>query len=152
MCSIIIQEKMMDKKWLTAPCGLACFICDLYKENITEERKNQVGAFLKIPAEEVPCKGCRDEKGNCKFGVNNQCPTWDCVQEKGLNFCNECNEFPCEKLHPTKNGAHYPHNMKMYNLCRMKSIGIDKWIEEAEKIKDLYFNGKFIVGKGPVLE
>ena len=142
----------MDKKWLTAPCGLACFACATYEGNITEEQKKKVSTFLKIPIEETPCKGCRDEKGNCKFGKNSQCPTWDCVQEKGVMFCNDCSDFPCEKLRPTKNGAEYPHNIKMYNLCRMKLIGIEKWIEEAGKIQELYYAGKFEVGKGPILE
>ena len=140
----------MDKKSLTAPCGLACFICSTYEGSITEDYKKQVSAFLKIPPEEVPCKGCRDEKGNCKFGVNNQCPTYDCVQEKGVSFCHECGDFPCDNLRPTKNGANYPHNIKMYNLCRMKHFGIDKWIEEAEEIQNLYYNGKFEVGKRPI--
>jgi len=142
----------MDKKWLTAPCGLPCFICDIYEGNISEEMKQQVSNFLKIPIEETPCKGCRDEKGKCKFGDKNNCPAWDCVQEKKVNYCSECYEFPCVKLRPTKNGAEFPHNIKLYNLCRIKLIGIDKWIEEAEEIQKLYYEGKFVVGKGPVLE
>ena len=141
----------MDKKYLTAPCGLDCFNCNTYEGNITEEYKKQVSEFLKIPIEETPCKGCRDEKGNCKFGLNNQCPTWDCIQEKGLTYCFECDDFPCDKLMPTKDGVQYPHNMKMYNLCRMKSKGIEKWIEESSEIRKRYYTGKFQVGKGPVL-
>ncbi len=42
-----------------------------------------------------------------------------------------------------------PHNMKLYNLCRIKKIGIERWIEEeAGQIREKYFTGKFIVGKG----
>ena len=36
--------------------------------------------------------------------------------------------------------------------CRMKLIGIEKWTEEATEIRKRYYEGKFIVGKGPVLE
>jgi len=140
----------MDKKRLTAPCGLGCFLCSIYEENITEEEKTQVSKYLNIPPEKVPCKGCRDEKGNCRFGKNHSCPTWDCVQEKGVAFCYECKEFPCEKFRPTKDGVNFPHNIKMYNLCRIKLIGIDNWIKEANEIRKLYYEGKFQVGKGPV--
>jgi len=42
--------------------------------------------------------------------------------------------------------------MKVYNLCRMKLNGIDNWIEESGEIRKKYFEGKFLVGKGPVLE
>ena len=142
----------MNKKWLTAPCGLACFLCSIYEENITEEEKMRVSEYLNIPPEKTPCKGCRDEKGDCRFGKNHLCPTWDCVVEKGVAFCNECAGFPCEKLRPTMHGAEFPHNIKMYNLCRMKLIGIDNWIEEADKIRKLYFEGRFEVGTGPILD
>lgn len=38
------------------------------------------------------CTGCRTahKKGDCF--------TWDCVSEKGLHFCGECADFPCEAL------------------------------------------------------
>ena len=142
----------MDKKLLTAPCGLDCFNCPTYEGNITAEGKKFVSEFLKIPVEKTPCKGCRDEKGNCKFAPDNECATWNCVQKKGVNYCFECSDFPCKLLMPTQKGAKYPHNMKVYNLCRMKLNGIDNWIEESGEIRKKYFDGKFLVGRGPVLE
>ena len=142
----------MDKRHLTAPCGLDCFNCPTYEDNITEESKKQVSEFLKIPVEETPCKGCRDEKGNCKYGPNQQCATWNCVSVKGVSFCHECTDFPCGLLAPTQKGAAYPHNMKVYNLCRMKLIGLDGWIEESANIRKRYYNGNFLVGQGPVLD
>ena len=140
----------MNKIKLTAPCGLDCFNCDAYEGNITEELQKQFSEFLKIPLEETSCKGCREEKGKCVW-ANGQCATWNCVQEKGLTYCHECDEFPCKLLMPTLQGAQFPHNMKVYNLCRMKSFGIDKWIEETADIRKRYYDGKFEVGKGPAL-
>ena len=142
----------MDKRQLTAPCGLDCFNCNTYEGNITEEYKVQVSEFLGIPVEETPCKGCRDENGYCRFAPKQQCATWNCVEEKGVSFCYECNDFPCELFMPTQKGAAFPHNMKVYNLCRMKLIGLDGWIEEAADIRNRYYNGDFLVGQGPVLE
>ena len=144
------KYKEMDKKLLTAPCGLDCFNCGGYEANVTEEYKLRVAELWNIAPEETPCKGCRGENGQCKW-ANGQCATWDCVQEKGLTYCYECTDFPCKLLMPTKQGADYPHNMKVYNLCRMKLIGIEKWIEEAAEIRKRYYEGKFVVGKGPVL-
>ena len=142
----------MDKTVLTAPCGLDCFNCPSYEGNITEEYKTHVSEFLKIPRDETPCKGCRDEKGHCKFIKTENCATWDCVQRKGVSYCYECDEFPCKLLMPTQQGAAFPHNMKVYNLCRMKLRGVDKWTEEAAGIRKLYYEGIFEVGKGPVFE
>jgi len=124
----------------------------MYEGIITEEYKQQVSEFLGIQPEETPCKGCRDEKGHCRFATGKHCATWDCVQEKGVTYCYECADFPCQLLMPTQQGAQFPHNMKVYNLCRMKFLGIDKWIEEAADIRKRYYEGKFEVGKGPVLE
>jgi hypothetical protein len=142
----------MNKLELTAPCGLDCFNCPTYEGNITEEGKIRLSEFLKMPPEAVPCKGCRGEEGNCKFAIGKRCATWNCVQEKGVTYCHECADFPCELLMPSQQGAQFPHNMKVYNLCRMKLVGIDKWIEEASEIRKRYYEGKFLVGTGPVLE
>ena len=141
----------MDKQLLTAPCGLDCFNCPTYEGNITEEWKIQVSKFLNILPEETPCKGCRGENGYCKFAPDQQCATWNCVQEHGVHFCHECDDFPCELLMPTQQGASFPHNMKVYNLCRMKLIGLDNWIDESGSIRKRYFDGKFLVGQGPVI-
>jgi hypothetical protein len=142
----------MNKIALTAPCGLDCFNCPVLEDNITEEYKKQVSGFLGITPEETPCGGCINERGHCKFATDGHCSTWDCVQEKGVTYCHECSDFPCELLMPSQQGAQFPHNIKVYNLCRMKLLGIDKWIEEAAEIRMRYFQGKFEVGKGPVFE
>ena len=82
------------------------------------------------------------------------CATYNCIMEKGLRFCFECTEFPCTKLQPVADGAaSFPHNTKVYNLCRMKLLGVEKWAEEESLItRERYFNGKFVIGTGPVLE
>ncbi|MCL1858554.1 MAG: DUF3795 domain-containing protein [Oscillospiraceae bacterium] len=141
----------MDKRYQTAPCGLDCFNCPAHKENLTDEKRKEVADSLKIALEEVGCKGCRAVNGRCHF-VKGECATWACAQKKGVTYCFECNKFPCGLLAPTAQGANYPHNMKVYNLCRMKLLGIDGWIEEAGHIRNRYYNGKFVVGEGPVLE
>ena len=53
----------MDKKYQTAPCGLDCFNCDAYVENITDEYKMRAAEYFNISPDETVCKGCRDEQG-----------------------------------------------------------------------------------------
>jgi hypothetical protein len=142
----------MNKSNLTAPCGLDCFNCPYYQDNITEEIQRNVAVRTGLVEDEVPCKGCLEQKGHCPWFSS--CATYDCIMGKGLRFCFECNEFPCLKLQPAADGAEqFPHNMKVYNLCRIKLIGVDKWAEEESfQIRKRYFKGKFKVGLGPVLE
>jgi len=141
----------MDKKYQIAPCGLECFNCSVFEENITDEYKKRVAEYRKISLEEVSCKGCRAENGKCRY-AEFDCATWACVQTKGVTYCFECDEFPCGLLAPSAKGANFPHNMKVYNLCRMKLIGIEAWVEESAYIRKRYYEGEFVVGQGPVLE
>jgi hypothetical protein len=148
------EEKMISaaKRSLTAPCGLDCFNCEIYEKNITEEMKMQFASKIQKDPEEVSCKGCRREKG-CKH-LRQPCETLKCVEDKGLEFCFECEECPCVKLQPAKEGAdRYPHNFKLFNLCRMNAVGVEKWAEEEAKlIRQRYYLGKFVPGSGPILK
>lgn len=55
---------------LASPCGLYCGSCKFY---ITKN-----------------CKGCKSKR-------DEKCPIWKCAEERGLRFCGECDDFPCEK-------------------------------------------------------
>lgn len=62
-----------------APCGMNCMVC--YKH-----------CYLK-----KPCAGClKSDEGkpeHCR-----KCKIKDCVKEKGISYCYECNEYPCKKI------------------------------------------------------
>jgi hypothetical protein len=147
----MLKETAM-KKELIAPCGLDCFYCEVHEANITEQMRTFLAQQLGIPAEQVACQGCRAAQGRRLSYTS--CATLDCVTQRGLEFCFECGDFPCAKLQPAADGAaRYPHNMKVYNLCRMKAVGVERWAEEeALGIRQRYFRGKFAVGLGPILE
>lgn len=40
----------------------------------------------------VTCTGCRN--GDCLFQA---CKVKDCIKEKGVDFCFQCDEFPCDR-------------------------------------------------------
>ncbi|MCF8075098.1 MAG: DUF3795 domain-containing protein [Desulfotignum sp.] len=139
----------MEKKGLTAPCGLDCFNCDLYVENLTDKLSGLIQEKLSIPEHEIACRGCRQQDGKHFHLGPEGCSTLDCVKRKGVDFCFNCDDFPCLYLAPTADGAaRYPHNMKMYNLCRIKQFGFEKWFKESDMIRKKYFTGKFVVGRG----
>jgi hypothetical protein len=141
----------MDYKKMTAPCGLDCFNCQLFEQNITEETKNAFSKFLRCPPEDVKCLGCK-EQGGCRLHFKD-CATYDCVSKKNLDFCSDCDEFPCGYFMPAADQADkYPHNYKLYNLCRIKNFGFESWLKEAGEIRERYYKGKFKPGKGPVFE
>jgi len=138
------------KKKIVAPCGIDCFNCEIFEDNVTDELQTRLSAMTQIPKEMITCKGCID--GNiCLFlkirGKN--CKTYDCAREKGVDYCFECDIFPCEYLMPLADGADkFPHNIKMYNLCLMKRIGVEAWMEKAGDIRKTYYTKKLEIGEG----
>ncbi len=144
------NERMKDKKALTAPCGLDCFNCEIHEDNLTVELTELIHTKMGVPKEEIACKGCRLQDGKHFHLSPEGCATLNCVKAKEVDFCCDCDNFPCTLLAPLAEGADkYPHNIKVYNLCRIKKIGLDRWIEEeAGQIRKKYFTGKFAVGRG----
>ena len=106
-----------------APCGIYCKRCPGMKA--------------------YNCKGCREQKGQVlDFPV---CKTFECVTSKGLNYCYECEEFPCSMLQPLLNFEIFaPHNSKIYNLLMIKKHGIAEWNKICEEKSDLYYKGRKI--------
>ncbi len=138
----------MNNNNLIAPCGIDCFNCGAYEENITDIARKHIFNMSGRDFKEG-CKGCRGMNGK-NLPLADECETYKCVCQHEAEFCFECNEFPCNKLAPCADKAlAVPHNMKVYNLCRMKKVGIDQWITESKSIRDQYFKGEFVPGTAP---
>ena len=146
-----MSDTLSEKRKLTAPCGLDCFNCRFYEANITPEMAAAFAQHRGIPPSRVACPGCRSA-GGCRLNYE-VCETLECANARGVEFCGECADFPCPKLQPVADGAErFPHNLKLYNLCRIKAVGFERWAAEAADISCRYFMGRFDAGKGPVLD
>ena len=138
----------MDYQLLTAPCGKDCFNCPLC---IAEENRENREAFFKrnnIPEDKFQCKGCRPNNGYCPgleiLGIDPNCRMYACIQEKKVNFCYECDEFPCERLQPVADRAErVPHALKIYNLCMIQKMGVEAWATgHSKRLFDEYYTRK----------
>lgn len=140
----------MDYRKLTSPCGIDCFNCELYRDNVTPEMQAFVGKHIGLPAEEVVCEGCR--LSGCII-TRGKCECLECVGSHGVEFCHECEEFPCNILQPCFDKAqNYPQNFKLFNLLRMKKVGLETWArEESKQIRRRYKEGILYIGSGPLL-
>lgn len=83
---------------LIMPCGDNCITCPRYTAQTNEELQevaelwHRVGWTDKIVSlEEIKCTGCSDHK-ICTYGLI------DCINEHNIKKCNQCSEFPCEKI------------------------------------------------------
>lgn len=136
----------MDYKRMTAPCGLDCFNCAVYLAGENEKIRAAISKRLNIPYEKAFCRGCRNENGIRSFrGITEPCQVYKCISKKGLSFCSECADFPCDNFQPYADRAsEAPHNIKVYNLCLIKKMGLESWAEnKAGNIRESYFKGEF---------
>ncbi len=141
-----------------APCGLHCGKCfafsngeiktqstllksslgnfDVYAQRfaelLDEPRFNKYPEFKEVLniISSLECKGCRAEK--CKLFKD--CRVRACSENKGVEFCFQCDEFPCSK---TGFDDHlYKRSVSINN--RMKEIGVeDYYIEIKDKSRYL---------------
>jgi len=153
-----------EEKILTAPCGLFCGYCPCYlakDDPVMMERLVSRGHNR----DNLPCEGCRPLKGKMAYvectketinefpATGGTCETYACAAEHGVDFCFECQEFPCVKLLPCTDMANnLPQNLKVFNLCCIKHQGLTEWLKKYPDIMQRYFNGKMVIGKGPQLD
>jgi len=83
---------------MIAPCGNDCSLCPKYTAKTPDELQNAAELWYRIgwndriePFEKVKCSGCSPNRKLC--GIVN------CLNERNLQKCNKCIEFPCEKIY-----------------------------------------------------
>lgn len=104
---------------------------------------------MNLPEEKAHCAGCRGVEGHCPV-IGEQCLTYLCVREKGVEFCSDCAEFPCPKLMPCADRADkLPHNLKIYSLTLRKLKGEAAWEKAVGQAYALYHGGRMVIGRGP---
>jgi hypothetical protein len=134
----------MDYRNMTAPCGLPCFECYLYVANDDQEIRAMVSQHLGIPLELAVCQGCRNEGGKVAH-LSMPCNLYPCAAAKGVDFCCDCPDFPCDLLHPYMDRcAEVWHNTKVFNLCLIKKMGLEAWAQnKARSVRDVFMSGKW---------
>ena len=89
-------------------CGYRCDLCQFYTENIKSEKdRERVSQEFNrlfgydIRPKDVECVGCKNEGKH----VDSHCPVRPCALKKGVENCDHCSEFICDKLKGRMNFA-----------------------------------------------
>ena len=136
---------MAQEMELAAPCGLYCGACPRYRAASDAALAERLAQAMSRPIEAVLCEGCRPRRG--LIGDSPLCDTYACIQERKLEFCYECPDFPCLLLAPSADRAtEIPHNMKIHNLLIAQKKGVQALADEAKDIWRTYFRGKKVRG------
>jgi hypothetical protein len=142
---------------MTAPCGLDCFNCTFYIANEDTKAMKQVKQWskeLNIPVEIMTCRGCRNHNGQIPlqkhlFGEDHRCAAYECSKREEVQFCGQCESFPCDHLHPYADKAStIPHNTKVFNLCLINKMGVEEWAKsKAADVRETYFAKKWTLSE-----
>ena len=98
----------MDYFKMTAPCGLDCFNCDFFLARTDSKSMARVETLSEqyhIPVEIMLCSGCRKQDGRIAlqmylYGEEHRCAAYECSKQRNLDFCGDCEQFPCDSLRP----------------------------------------------------
>lgn len=114
---------MNKENQMIAVCGIDCNMCDIHEapdnpkvaQEIVDWFKKERNEDVKI--EDLHCSGCKGDRTNhwsadCWIL---QC----CVDKKDLEFCYDCDEFPCEKLVDWSKGCE-GYGVALERLKKMK--------------------------------
>jgi hypothetical protein len=125
----VANIRELDKK-MAAVCGLYCEACSWFISTTEDpERLKRLAAQLNWSEEESKCYGCRSGKrlpycGKCRMSA--------CAAERGIDFCSECEEYPCNDLKQFQSAM--PHRIELWvNLERIKSVGYKQWLKEVRE-------------------
>jgi hypothetical protein len=119
-----------DEKVLAAVCGLYCEACTLFiatKED--PARLKKLSERFHLSEEEMKCYGCRSDK---RGPYCQKCKMISCVAERGVEFCSECEEYPCNELKQFQ--SERPHRIELWDdLMRIRDVGYKYWLTEIKE-------------------
>jgi len=125
-----------ESKKIVGPCGLYCGSCTMYRAYhdkdlslLQEMPKNYLKQLELEEAnlKDIACEGCRS---SVLFKYGAECSLRKCASEKGVEWCYECEGFPCNKL---KDWQSYWCTPLTENLREIQKLGLEKWLEQQKK-------------------
>ena len=110
-------------------CGLYCGACDALmatKAGTVDQLAEEVGK----EGTDLVCRGCKSDV-NAVYCTS--CQIKECAEGKDVEFCFECDEYPCATLRAFQEDEHDHHSVVLENLERIKKVGPSQWLEEQDQ-------------------
>jgi hypothetical protein len=111
-------------------CGIYCGSCFVMLA-YTQNRDDTIPPQWNIKDAELKCHGCKSDIlfENCKG-----CSRRPCAEEKGLDWCFQCDEYPCEIYKAASERYHLAHHeVAQQKIKILKEEGLDEWLKYQEK-------------------
>lgn len=120
-----LDKNVQPDKRLAAVCGLYCPACSLFIGTHEDpERLASLAAHMGRSVDELKCDGCRSDR--LCFYCKTECKMKPCAAEKGIDFCGECDEYPCNELKTFQVERPHRHELWDSQQC-IKEEGYEEW-------------------------
>lgn len=100
---------MSEQNQMIAVCGLQCHKCDILEATNNPRIAQEIADWFKkernedVKVENIRCMGC---KGDRAGHWSPDCWILQCCVDKwGLDFCHQCDDFPCDRLTQWSKGS-----------------------------------------------
>ena len=110
--------------------GDNCLECPRYLSKTDPELEKTAELWYRVgwrdkivSPDEIRCTGCSSHK-QCTYQLV------ECIKEKGIEKCNQCSNFPCQKINDMLDRSH-EYKEKCKELCSK---------EEYQMLKNAFFN------------
>ena len=110
-------------------CGLYCGSCEICLMNEIGKIKEKAKEW-DMNLSEVKCFGCKTNQ-NSIYCID--CDIKLCAKSKNIEFCHECDEFPCSRISDFRNDKYPHHSVVLKNLKIIKEKGLNSWLNEQKK-------------------
>lgn len=146
--SVYTKEFLLNN---IAPCGCLCYSCtgcahgiivqssktllhyldgySSFLEKQDHKDKPLVDTCIRVLSywSKLNCPGCRNDVSNqCTL---ENCFVRDCIKEKQLDFCADCENFPCDKAHESKAFM----NTWLNASTRIREVGAEQFFSEEKE-------------------
>ncbi len=113
-------------------CGIFCGACRVMGANERGDTEwlEKFAAEHKCTLEDLNCHGCKSAQADICCA---DCDTRTCARAKGVEFCIECAEYPCQELSDFRNDKYAHHSTIFKNLAAIKEMGVEAWLAEEKK-------------------
>ena len=122
-------------------CGLYCGACEIVNAKTEEQQNRVIQAFeSSIPGwhaslDQMHCSGCKTEDVfvNCA-----KCPIRPCARARGIEFCHQCSDYPCQMhtfIQAAATQVPILRHVKAIarNQAYIREHGLNAWLQDQEE-------------------
>jgi hypothetical protein len=127
---LVVNDRAIDAS-LAAVCGAYCGACPVYSAWAAQDlpRLEALARDLGTTTDRLMCTGCRTPAAFC-FGGD--CEIKVCARKRGVAFCPDCADYPCERIGRFDAGAPYRAEIRR-DAATLRAGNASAWLMEQDR-------------------